>query len=80
MQKQNKVLGGKVEEGALKDGGEVKILRRDAEIGRGKIISLQSGKSPVKKVEEGGEFGAMVRTGAAIAAGDRLEAFEIVYK
>jgi translation initiation factor IF-2 len=74
------VLGGKVEEGALSEGTEVRVMRRDQEIGRGKIVSLQTGKAPAKKVESGTEFGAMLRTETMIAAGDRLEAVIIVTK
>ena len=74
------VLGGRVEEGLLRDGEEVKIVRRDLELGRGKIVSLQTQKTPVKKVEAGSEFGAMLKTDADPASGDRLEAFTIVLK
>ena len=74
------VLGGKVEEGELRQGEEVKIMRRDLEIGRGEIVSLQAGKTPVKKIEAGSEFGAMIKTAADPAPGDKLEAFAIVYK
>jgi len=74
------VLGGRVEEGALSEGTEVRITRRDEEIGRGKIVSLQTGKAATKKVEAGVEFGAMLRTEVMIAAGDRIEAVAIVIK
>jgi translation initiation factor IF-2 len=74
------VLGGRVEEGALSEGTEVRVMRRDEEIGRGKIVSLQTGKAPAKKVESGTEFGAMIRTETMIAAGDRLESVVIVTK
>ncbi len=74
------VLGGRVEEGALSEGTEVRVTRRDEEIGRGKIVSLQTGKTPTKKVEAGVEFGAMLRTEVMIAAGDRIEAVAIVIK
>ncbi len=67
------VLGGRVEEGSLSEGAEVRITRRDQEIGSGKIVSLQTGKTPQKKVEEGTEFGAMIKTETLVAAGDRLE-------
>ncbi len=76
-QKGRVVLGGRVEEGALKLHQEVKIMRRDAEIGRGTISSLQSNKKDVKEVEAGNEFGAMLKTQALPAAGDRLEAFAV---
>ncbi len=74
------VLGGRVEEGSLSEGQEVRITRRDETIGRGKIVSLQTGKNPQKKVEEGQEFGAMLRTEALPAAGDKLEATAMVTK
>jgi len=79
-QKNRVVLGGRVERGALALGKEVKILRRDIELGRGTITSLQSNKKDVKEVDEGAEFGAMLKTPAEPAAGDMLEAFEIVIK
>jgi translation initiation factor IF-2 len=74
------VLGGSVDEGELLVGGEVKILRRDLELGRGEVVSLQTGKTPVKKVEKGSEFGAMIKTSCEPAPGDKLEAFAIVFK
>lgn len=71
------VLGGRVEEGSLKIHQEVRIMRRDAEIGRGTISSLQTGKKDVKEVASGSEFGAMIKTQSLPAAGDRLEAFTV---
>lgn len=72
------VLGGRVEEGLIAQGEVIKIMRRDLELGRGEVVSLQSHKAPVKKVDAGSEFGAMVKTGVEAAPGDRLEAFEIL--
>ncbi len=81
------VLGGRVEEGLLAQGEEVKIIRQSAELGRGEIVSLQKQKTLVSKVGDGNEFGAMLRlpagqagTTATIAPGDYIEAFEIVEK
>ncbi len=74
------VLGGRVEEGALRLHQEVKIMRRELEIGRGSISSLQTGKKDVKEVAAGLEFGAMIKTQALPAAGDRLEAFTVELK
>ncbi len=74
------VVGGKVEEGLIADGAEVKLMRRDIELGRGGILSLQSQKAATKKVEAGAEFGAMLRTQVEPAAGDYLVAFEVVFK
>ncbi|HEY6021220.1 MAG TPA: translation initiation factor IF-2 [Candidatus Paceibacterota bacterium] len=74
------VLGGRVEQGTLKDGAEVRIMRRDLELGTGKITSLQSQKRDVKEVDSGTEFGAQVKTDVEPAPGDRLEVFTIEYK
>ncbi len=74
------VLGGRVESGVLKLGAEVRVMRRDLDLGRGTVQSLQSQKIAVKEIEAGDEFGAMVKTDVALAAGDLLEAFEVAYK
>lgn len=73
-QKGRVVLGGRVEEGVLRLNQELRIMRRDAEFGRATISSLQASKKDVKEVEAGSEFGAMLKTQALPAAGDRLEA------
>lgn len=76
-QKNIHVLGGRVEEGAIKLGQDVRILRRDIEIGRGEIKNIQQAKSDVSQVNEG-EFGMQVLTKTEIAAGDYIEAFDTV--
>ncbi len=73
MQKDRAIVGGRVEEGTIRSGAEVRVVRRDEVIGRGKIMSLQAQKREVKEVEAGSEFGAMLRTDALPAPGDRLE-------
>ncbi|HEX8994051.1 MAG TPA: translation initiation factor IF-2 [Candidatus Paceibacterota bacterium] len=78
--KKNIVLGGRIEEGVLEQGSDIRIMRRDLDLGRGTIESLQSQKSPAKKVEAGNEFGAMIRTDSEIAAGDHIESFIVVTK
>ncbi len=74
------VIGGRVEEGFLAEHAEVKVLRRDLELGRGKITSLQTQKTQVKKVEQGQEFGAQLKLDIEPAPGDRIEAFEVKFK
>ena len=78
--KDRTVLGGRIEDGAMHKGDEVKIMRRDVEIGRGEVVSLQSQKEQVSRVEAGKEFGAMVRASIEPAAGDILEIFTVVLK
>ncbi len=74
------VIGGRVEEGFITENAEVKIMRRDLELGRGKITSLQTQKAQTKKVEQGQEFGAQLKLDIEPAPGDRLEAFEVQFK
>ena len=78
--KSNQIVGGKVKEGKLTLSSEVKILRRDYEIGRGIITNMQSQKIQTKEVSEGDEFGMDIKSKIDIAPGDILEAFIIVEK
>ena len=73
--KHKQVIGGKVTLGHLELGAQVKIMRRDTEIGRGKIVELQSQKIATKTVDEGSECGMMVEAKIEIVPGDILEAF-----
>lgn len=74
------IVGGRVQEGIISLGDNVKILRRDFEIGRGKILELQQQKIKSKQVSEGLEFGAKVESKQEIAPGDIIEAFTLVKK
>ena len=78
--KDKQIIGGRVEEGALSPGAIVKILRREAEIGRGKIRGLQQQKNAIQEAKKDTEFGALVEAKIEIATGDRLEAFSLVTK
>ncbi len=73
--KDKQVIGGKVIEGKITDGGVVRIMRREFEIGRGKIVGLQEGKIKAREVQEGIECGMQVESKVDIATGDILESF-----
>lgn len=77
VQKHTHVLGGRVEEGTLGAGEQVRITRRDIAIGTGKLLNLQQQKSDVRSVSDG-EFGMQLETRADIAAGDHIETFKVV--
>jgi len=79
-EKDRQVIGGKVETGTLFSGNEVKIMRRESEIGRGRIRELQEKKMRANEVAEGHEFGVMVEAKAEIAVGDRIEAVRMIEK
>ncbi len=76
-QKNTHVLGGRVEDGELKAGQRVKIMRRDIEVGKGTLKNLQQYKKDVSSVNEG-EFGMQIETRDSIAPGDIIETFDLV--
>jgi len=77
VQKNIHVLGGRIDEGVIKLGQQVQILRRDILIGKGTLKNLQQYKSDVQQVDEG-EFGMQLETRAEIAPGDYLKPFDTV--
>ncbi len=78
--KDRAVIGCKAEGGILLQGTEIKLFRRDVEIGHGEIVGLQVQKVVVQKVEAGAEFGALIRVSIKPVLGDRIEAFETIIK
>jgi translation initiation factor IF-2 len=74
------VLGARVEEGTVFVGEEAKIMRKDVEIGRGKIRDLQKEKNKVGEVREGVEFGCQFQSEIIPAPGDRLQVFKVMEK
>lgn len=78
--KDRQVIGGKVESGVINTGNEIKIMRRGAEIGRGKVRELQEKKLRVGEVAEGHEFGVMIEAKIEIAVGDAVEAVRMIEK
>ncbi len=78
--KDKHIIGARVEEGELESGNEVKIMRRDIEVGRGRIRGLQQMKEKVSSVRTGVEFGCELQANIEPAPGDKLEAFKLVTK
>lgn len=78
--KDKQILGGRVEKGVIRLGTQVKIMRRDAEIGFGKVRELQVQKVKSPEAVEGKEFGVMIEAKVEIAPGDHIESFIIVEK
>ncbi len=78
--KDRQVVGGKVLSGTLLANAQVRIMRRDFELGRGKIIELQQGKVRAKEVAEGLEFGVQIESKTELAPGDMLESFITIEK
>ena len=78
--KGKQVIGGRVVSGVLKRGALIKIIRREAEIGRGKVKELQQSKIAVDSLNEGAEFGAMIESKMEIAPGDMLNSVVLITK
>lgn len=78
--KERQIVGGKVLQGRIVLDKTVKLMRREFEIGRGKIVNLEKNKTKVKEVEEGAEFGMMIESKIEIADGDIIESFNITQK
>lgn len=78
--KGHQIIGGSVTNGRIIRGKEVKIMRRDNEVARGKLIGLQLQKIKVDEVAEGNQFGAEIDARLDVAPGDYIEVFEVVTK
>jgi translation initiation factor IF-2 len=76
-QKNTHVLGGRLDEGAIKKGQGIRILRRDIEVGKGKLTNLQHAKQDVDSVSDG-EFGMEIESKTTLAPGDYIEGFDTV--
>lgn len=78
VNKTKQIVGGVVESGIINVNDNVKIMRRDTEIGEGKIKELQSQKIKTSSAEEGKEFGMMFDAKIEVVPGDRLSTYKIV--
>ena len=78
--REKQVIGGKVTEGRLTSNAIVRIMRRENEIGRGKVVEIQTNKVKTKEVGADTECGLTVESKVEIAPGDILEAFITVTK
>ncbi|MES3004904.1 MAG: translation initiation factor IF-2 [Patescibacteria group bacterium] len=78
--KDRQVMGGKVLTGSVGLGNDVKIIRRENEIGSGKIKELQQQKAKTSEVHEGNEFGTLISCDVEIAVGDIIQSYITVEK
>ncbi len=78
--KDKQVVGGRVLGGIVNIGADVRIMRRDSEIGKGKIRELQQKKEKVSEVNKDSEFGTMIESKIEIAPGDQIECYSLVTK
>jgi translation initiation factor IF-2 len=78
--KDKQVIGGRVISGRIDKGASVRIIRREAEIGTGKIKELQQAKVPTNSVGEETEFGGLIESRIEIVPSDIIEAVIMVTK
>lgn len=72
--KDRQVVGGTVQQGEITVGNNVRILRRENEIGTGTIVGLEQSKVKTKTVVEGLACGCLIESRIEIAPGDMIEA------
>ncbi len=72
QQKEKQVVGGAVVSGKVQHGAKFRILRRDVEIGEGRITEVQSQKLKVQEVSEGHECGLQIESKFTLAERDVL--------
>ncbi|MCF7835693.1 MAG: translation initiation factor IF-2 [Candidatus Marinimicrobia bacterium] len=77
-EKSKKIIGGEILSGKIKLNGQVRIMRRDFELGMGRITELQKQKTKASEVGEGEQFGALVQTKVEVSPQDTLELIEKV--
>lgn len=73
-------IGGKVLEGAIARKARLRLVRRDAPLGEGAVLTIQANKQNVERVETDREFGAQIECGAEPVPGDVIECFVTVSK
>ena len=73
--KDKHVLGARVEKGMVSLGQTAKIMRKEVEIGRGKIRDLQREKNKISEAREGVEIGCQFQSDVTPAPGDKLVIF-----
>ncbi len=78
--KNKQVVGGSIDSGFFSVKDQVKIVRRENDIGFGTIVGLQQNKFDVNMVKEGNQCGIMVESKLDIVKDDVLVAFTRVTK
>lgn len=80
INKDKQVLGARVLSGVIDLNSNIKIIRRDSEIGRGKIKELQQSKVASDRIQEGNEFGTLIESKIELSPGDIFESVIKVIK
>ncbi len=73
--KKVQIIGCHLDNGTLMPNISGRIFRGDTELGEGKIVTLKTGKSEVKEVHGGQEFGVEFHSRTTLLEGDSIEGF-----
>lgn len=71
------VIGARHLSGVFSLGAQVKVMRGEEEITRGKVTNLQQARADVKEIRTEGEFGTEIEAKADAAPGDELVIFTV---
>ena len=69
------ISGGVVVDGKMVNGSHVNIMRKEVQVGVGKVESLQTNKSDVASAPMGSECGLKIKSKTKVLVGDLLEAY-----
>jgi translation initiation factor IF-2 len=75
-----KIVGGLVSEGKIEKDSFFNIIRDKEQVGKGRLINLQTHKQVVSSVKEGQECGVEIKCKENILEGDRLDFYKIETK
>lgn len=70
------IVGGRVEEGAIKKSASIEVRRGQEILGRGNILQLQRNKQDVEEVGQESEFGILTDCKITIQENDGLDIFQ----
>jgi translation initiation factor IF-2 len=71
------VMGARLMSGSFMLGGQVKVVRGEEEVSRGKITNLQQARADVKEIRTEGEFGLEIESKEDAKPGDFLVVFTV---
>lgn len=71
------VMGARLLSGVFSLGAQVKVMRGEEEVTRGKVTNLQQARADVKEIRTDGEFGTEIEAKADAMPGDELVIFTV---
>lgn len=72
------IIGGKIVQGKIEKGIDLKIFRDEKEIGQAKLLQLQIEKRNIQEAKKGAEIGMRILTETKIEVGDIIEGIKFL--